>query len=157
MAAETDALQHGALLSAALKALRRRRGLTVLAAARAMGMHKRTYEHFESGKGQLDVDRVHEAGEAFRVDAYAILAAIDIGSPQFAARCADNQMMAAIMFAVQEFDARVGDDIALLDTPTLMFHFSRMFAALGEEARRRRELRLRRPPLLGPNDDDPSE
>lgn len=157
MDAEKTALDRGALLSAALKAIRRRRGLTVLQAARAMGLPKRTYEHFESGKPDLDIERVHKAAKAFNADPYAILTSIEIGSPEFAARCADNQLMAALTFGAQDLDAKLGDDILQLDAATLMFHISRMFAALAEEARRRRELRARFLSPPSPGEEDPSD
>ena len=140
MSARNEAIERGAHLSQALKALRRRRGLTIPQMAKAMGMAVRSYEHFESGRPQLNIDRVHKAAEVLEADPYALLAAVDMGCPAFAVRCAGNQMMALIMFAAQDFNLAVGDDILLLDPATLMQHFERVFDALAEVARQQRAL-----------------
>ena len=74
------------LLAQILRAIRRRRGLTASDVALAMNMPRRSYEHFESGVGMLNVARVHQFAKAADADAYAILAALDFRSPAFALR-----------------------------------------------------------------------
>src|SRR6266404_1444771 len=95
-------------LAKALKGLRRRRALLQPEVARRMGMRPRTYEHFEAGKGPLYVDRIHDFASALGVDPHAILLALEIGSPEFAGRCADNKLVTIIVMALQDFDLATG-------------------------------------------------
>ena len=114
-----------------------------------MGMRPRTYEHFEAGKGPLYVDRIHEFARALSVDPHAILMALEIGSPEFAMRCADNKLVTIIVMALQDFDHANGDAIAQLDPQTLRSSFERLFTELGELARARAALAdswLKEPP-----------
>lgn len=132
-----DDAARGETLAKALKAIRRRRGLRAAEAAQALGMPRRSYEHFEAGRGRLNLERVHLAADALDADPYAILAALEIGSPEFAARCADNKLMTIYMMALQDFDDIAGDDIAQLDPRTLIAAFTRLFDQLAQEARAR--------------------
>ena len=113
-----------AQLSALMKMLRRRRGRSVADMALAMDMPRRSYQHFEAGRGRLDISRIHRFAQALEIDFYALLAALEIGSPAFAVRCADNKLMTILMMSLQNFDARAADDIARLDPHTLMTSFT---------------------------------
>jgi transcriptional regulator with XRE-family HTH domain len=132
-----DPTERGAALSRALKTIRRQRGLGRVEVARAMGMPLRSYDYFESGRGRLNVDRVHQVAEILNADPYAFLAAIEIGSPEFAIRCADNKLMVVLTMALQEFDARASDEIPRLDPRTLFAAFTAMFDDLTRQARDR--------------------
>jgi transcriptional regulator with XRE-family HTH domain len=150
-----DAICRRTSLSRALKALRRRRGLTVVEVAEALGMALRSYEHFESGRCRVNVDRVHAIATALGADPFAILAAAELGSPEFAARCADNKLMTIFMMALQDFDAASADQISLLDPQTLMAAFDQMFRDLADQARARWALGNKR---IGPSDpEDPGD
>ena len=127
-------------LSQALKALRRRRGLRALNAAELMGMPLRSYEYFEAGFGRLDVDRVHRFAAVLEADPYAILTALEIGSPQFAVRCAENKLATIVTKALQAFDTAAGDAIAQLDSETLTAAFQATFASLAGLAQERAAL-----------------
>lgn len=140
MEARQQAIDRSARLAQALKALRRRRGRTVADMARAMGLPRRSYEHFESGRTQLNMARLHQAAAVLDADPYAIRVALEIGSPAFAVRCADNKLVTLVFMALQEFDAEVGDDIALLDPATVMAHLTGLTDALAQIARHRRAL-----------------
>jgi transcriptional regulator with XRE-family HTH domain len=131
-----DVPDRRASLSQVLKALRRQRGLRPGQVAQAMGMRPRSYEYFESGRGRLNLDRIHRFAEVLDVDPFAIVAALEIGSPRFALRCADNKLMTILIMALQDFDTQAGDDIARLDARSLIGEFTR---ALDELARRARE------------------
>lgn len=100
--------RDGALLSAALKAVRKHRGMQAAEVARAMNMPLRTYEHFEGGHGRINLDYVHRFCSVTDSDPSAVLAAVAIGSPEFARRCADNKMMMILTIALQEFDRDMG-------------------------------------------------
>lgn len=132
-----DDAARGETLARALKAIRRRRGLRSADAAQALGMPLRSYEHFESGRGRLNLERIHSAADALDADPYAVVAALEIGSPEFAARCADNKLMTIYMMALQDFDDIAGDDIAHLDPRTLIAAFTLLFDQLAQEARAR--------------------
>ncbi len=108
------------LLPAILKAIRRRRGMGVSEVAKAMGIGIRTYADFEAGRSHLNVSRIHHFARVVGADPYAILVALEIKSPNFALRCADNQLMTIFVMALQEFDARSQDNIARLDPRTLI-------------------------------------
>jgi transcriptional regulator with XRE-family HTH domain len=122
-------------LAQALKSLRRLRGLRPGEMANAMGMPRRSYEYFEAGRGPLNVDRVHRFAQILDVDPFAILAAMEIRSPQFAVRCAEHKLMTVIMVAIQEFDAAAGDDIGRLNAATMISGLTRVFDAVAKEAR----------------------
>ncbi|WP_372785984.1 helix-turn-helix domain-containing protein [Phenylobacterium sp.] len=124
-----------ASLSQALRALRRLRGLGPGEVADAMGMARRSFEYFEAGRGKLNVDRVHQVAQILDVDPFAILAAVEIRSPQFAVRCAEHKLMTVFMIALQEFDASALDDIARLNASTIISGFTRIFDALAKEAK----------------------
>lgn len=151
--------EGGAVLSAALRAIRRRRGLRVGDIAAAMNLSQRTYEHFEAGRGRLNVDYVRRFARATDSDPVAILAAVHIGSPAFAGRCADNKLMTILFIALEEFDEAMGDRIAQVDARTLMEAFTRTFRTLddddagrSEEVRRWMERRL--PPSVDGTPED---
>jgi hypothetical protein len=120
--------------SKAVKALRRRRGLPKAFVADAMGMPVRSYEYFESGRGRLNVLRVHEVARILQADPFALLIAVDIGSPDFAVRSIDNKLASILVMAVADFDATAADHIPLLDPATLIAAFRRAFEGLASQA-----------------------
>jgi transcriptional regulator with XRE-family HTH domain len=124
-------------LSQALRAVRRLRGKRSAEVAAALDLPLRSYEHFESGKGRLNVERVQLFALATESDPYAILASLWMGSPQFAARCANNKLMTILVLALQDFDRAAGDDLTTLDGQTLIAAFEKTFAELREEAMKR--------------------
>jgi transcriptional regulator with XRE-family HTH domain len=123
------------LLPQVLKAIRRRRGLRTATVAQRMGMAVRSYERFESGRGPLSVARVHGFAQATDSDAYAILMALDIRSPDFALRCLDNKAMTLMVMAIQEFDATAQDDIGRLEPRSLIAGYTQLFDGLTAKAR----------------------
>ena len=114
------------LLPQILKAIRRRRDLSVASVAKAMGMAPRTYSNFEAGRGQLSVAKIHQFAEIVGADPYAILIALDIKSPSFALRCMDHQFMAMLVLQIQDFDSRVQDSFTRID-PRILFSLTRQF------------------------------
>jgi transcriptional regulator with XRE-family HTH domain len=132
-----DIAGRGATLSRVLKALRRLRGMRPIDVANAMKMKPRSYEYFESGKARLNVDRVHQVARVLNADPYAILAAIDIGSPAFALRTAENKFGTLWLMALLEFDATAQDDVARLAPSVLIAGFTKMFDEFLRLARER--------------------
>lgn len=121
-------------LSQALRRLRRLRRRGPGDMAQAMGLQRRTYEYFEAGRGKINVDRIHQFAKILDVDPYAILAAVEIRSPDFAVACAEHKLMTVLMVTLQEFDANAGVNIARLNAATIVTGFTHMLDALAREA-----------------------
>lgn len=136
---EPGPLDDGRLRSAAIKGVRRLRGLSAQDAAAALNMPLRTYEHFEAGHGRLNLDYLHRFSEATGSDFYGLLHAVAIGSPEFAVRTADNKFMTTFTIFLQAYDRKMGDRIRDLDARSLIAAFGEMFDALAEVGGRRAE------------------
>ena len=104
------------LLSQALRGVRRARRLRAQDVAAAMGLPLRSYEYFEGGFGQVNLERVYAFAKATGSDGDAILAAILIGEPELAVWAADNKLVLALKIALGEFAEDLGADIARIDT-----------------------------------------
>ena len=156
---------HSRTLSQALRAIRKHRGLRAAEVAEAMHMPLRTYEHFESGRGRVNLPYIHRFAQVTDSDPFAILASLSLGSSRFAWRCADNKLMMIMMMALQDYDELLGDRIAGQHPRTLIKAFTDAFRALAEhEAQRERiaagwiqprEDRLGQVDGRGPTDRDP--
>lgn len=114
-------------LTAALRAIRRRRGLRARDVAAAMGLALRTYQHFESGLSHLDWPRVKAFATATDSDAHAILIAVVIGSSDFAVRCMDNKLASVLVVALRRFDQRLGDSLTQLEVGRVIAAFRKVF------------------------------
>lgn len=129
---------HGrTALAQALRAIRRSRGLSVAQVAQAMGLPRRSYEHFEAGGGRLNVARVIAFAEATLSDPYAILAAVFLDAPDIARRSCDNKLATILLLALQDFNTAAGEDMARLAPHVLISAFEEMFARLTAEAQGR--------------------
>ncbi|MCI3135450.1 hypothetical protein [Phenylobacterium aquaticum] len=99
-----------------------------------MRLPRRSYEHFEAGGGRMNVARVMAFADATQSDAYAILAAVFLGAPDFARRSADNKLAMILLMALQDFHAAIGEDLTRLSPQALISAFEAMFARLTVEA-----------------------
>ena len=124
-----------ATLPLILKAIRRHRGLRSSEVARAMGMRLRTYQHFESGRAGLNLERIHQFADAVNADGYAIVMALDIGSVEFALCCLENKASTVFLVSLQRFANKAGKDIARLDPRSFISAFDRVFDELTTKAR----------------------
>lgn len=122
----------GQLRSATLKGVRKLRGLSTYEVATGMRIAHRTYEHFEAGKGRLNLDYVHRFSEVTQSDFHGLLHAIAIGSPGFAIRCADNKFMTTFTIYLQAYDRKMGDRIRELDARALIAAFGELFDTLAD-------------------------
>lgn len=91
---------------------------------------------FESGRAHLDVERIKRFAEATDSDPYALLTAILIEVPAFAARTMDNKMMSVLIAGAQRFDERLGDSIARIEVARFIAAARRMFDELETELAR---------------------
>ncbi len=121
-----------ARLSAALRLIRTRRGLTVLETAQAMNMSLRTYQRFEAGRTRINIENIHRFAKATRSDPYGIFTAIAIASPEHAWRVADLQLGSILMISLKRFDQTYGDRIHDLDVHTVVAAVTAFFDRLGE-------------------------
>lgn len=118
-------------LSAALRLIRTRRGLSVAETGQAMNMSLRTYQRFEAGRTRINIEHIHRFAKATASDPYAILMAIAIASPDHAWRVADLQFGAVFMISLQRFDQTYGDRIRDLDVHTVVAVVTAFFDQLG--------------------------
>ncbi len=132
-----DRRSQSETLSAALRLIRTHRRLKTSEVAAEMGMALRSYEHFEAGGGRINIQRIHRFAEVTGSDVHAIIAALALGSPAFALRCADNQLMTILLVALQEFDEAVGDAIPELDARVIINTFTKALNDLAVQSVRR--------------------
>jgi len=114
----------------------------------------RAYENFENGKGRLNVERLLRVATLLDADPYATLTALDVGSPEFAQRCANNKLMSILMLALRDFDRKAQDAIVGLDPLFLMKAFSAFFDQLAEHAAEQQEVIARWQRLRDNPDED---
>jgi transcriptional regulator with XRE-family HTH domain len=125
-------VQSGAkLLSASLRAIRRRREMTVAQVAQAMDLPQRTYESFEAGQGPMTTERIIAFADATDSDPYALMLGAMMGLPEFALDCANNKFALLFVSLLEEFARDQGGDIAFLDPRNLIGAFERLFNDLG--------------------------
>ncbi len=135
-----DPKGQAARLAQILKSLREAQRLHVADVAREMGMPQRSYEHFEAGHGRLDLRRLERFAEVTRCDPYAITIALMLQRPEFALRVMDNKLMVILLFALEDFDDDLGDDIALIEPQALHAAFQRVFQDLADYVRRKDQI-----------------
>lgn len=128
-----EQMRDGQLLSAALKLVRKARGMSTRQTAAAMHMSIRTYQRFEAGVPRLNLDHIHRFAKATSSDPYAIMFAVMIGSPRFALSAADNMLSTALIIGVQKLQQTAGDRIADLDTRTLVGAVAALFDGFADQ------------------------
>lgn len=122
----------GALLTAALRAIRRLRNMSSREVAAAMYMPLRTYQRFESGETRPNLDYIHRFARATRSDPHALVMAVSIGAPELAVHVADNQFVTILTVGLQTYNRMQGDRIADLDIRTIVGAVTAMFDRLGD-------------------------
>ena len=128
---------HAALLSNAMRSIRKARRMRTSEVAKAMDMPVRSYEHFEAGRGRISYDRIARFAAATNCDPIALLATIPIGSPDFALRCADNKLMQILMIALSELNDDLGEDIIYLESGAIIGGMTRLCKELADHVRKR--------------------
>lgn len=129
----------GLNLAAALRLVRRSRGLSTVEVARLMDMDRRNYAYFEAGSGRLNLARILKFAEATDSDPWAILAAVVTGSPRLARGAADNKLVTVFFLLLAEFDGQVGEAARTLDTAEAVSAFREAFRTLEESATAKRD------------------
>ncbi|WP_235528740.1 MULTISPECIES: helix-turn-helix transcriptional regulator [unclassified Phenylobacterium] len=124
-------------LSETLKLVRLRRGLKASEVARRMGLPLRTYHHFEGGRAHIDIERIRSFADATDSDAHAILTAVLIGAPDFAAHTMDNKLVSVLISGAQRFDERLGDRLTRIEVARFIAATRRMFDDLEADLSQR--------------------
>ncbi|UAK25472.1 helix-turn-helix domain-containing protein [Sphingomonas nostoxanthinifaciens] len=119
------------LLSQALRAIRKKRGMTVSEVAGAMAMPRRTYEEFGGGRGPVTHERIFAFAEATNSDPYALILAVDFKMPQFAIDCADTKLALILMIHLHDFATAEGGDITYLEPTNIIGAAERLFGDLS--------------------------
>lgn len=122
---------EGEALSSAMRAIRRRRGLTAAEVAQAMGMPLRTFEEFEAGRGPLTHDRIFAFADATDSDPFALLLCGLLKAPDLALDSADTKLVMIMMMHLEEFVEHHGGDIGYLEPPNIIGAFERVFKDLS--------------------------
>lgn len=112
--------RDAAVLSQALRLIRKHRHMTPKETALAMSMAPRTYQRFEAGDTRINLDHIHRFAHATRSDPQAILMAVSIGSPEHALRSCDNQLGTVVTVAIKTLDDVLGDRLGDLETRTII-------------------------------------
>lgn len=133
-AKDSEDKKRSKLLSRALRAVRAIRKVKPHDLAKALGLSLRGYQNFEAGGGQLNIEHVMAFSRAMDCDPIGVLAAVQIGKPEFAAWVAQNKAMIAFMINLQEFAEETGGAMARLETTTWVSAYREMFRDLSEKA-----------------------
>lgn len=131
----SEQMRDSELLSAALKQVRKARGMSARQTAAAMHMSIRTYQRFEAGVTRLNLDHIHRFAKATASDPHAIMLSVMIGSPRYALNAADNMLSTVLVVGVQKLERAVGDRIAELDTRSLVGAVAALFDGLIDQVR----------------------
>lgn len=131
---DSETTTRSKLLSRALRAVRAIRNAKPRQLAKALGLSLRGYQHFEAGGGQINIEHVMRFARAIDCDPIGVLAAVQIGKPEFAAWVAQNKAMIAFMITLQEFAEDTGEAMARLETTTWVSAYREMFKGLAEQA-----------------------
>nr|WP_314121550.1 XRE family transcriptional regulator [uncultured Brevundimonas sp.] len=155
-------LSPNAVLSTSLRLIRSHRRMRTIDVATGMNMALRSYEHFESGAGRINIERIHRFADVTDSDPHAILAALALGSPAFALRCVDNKLATILAVVLQEFDEEAGDAISELDARTIINAFTKTLKDLAVQSVRKDAeaeawLEERKARLMKPARDDGGE
>lgn len=130
----SDDKRRSSPLSDALRAVRRVRKAKPGDLAKALGLSLRGYQNFEAGGGQINIAHVMRFARALDADPIGVLAAVQIGKPEFAAWVAQNKAMIAFMITLQEFAEETGEAMSRLETTTWVSAYREMFMSLSEKA-----------------------
>lgn len=122
-----EQMRDSQLLSAAVKLVRRSRGLSTRQVAAAMHMSLRTYQRFEAGATRVNLDHIHRFARATSSDPYSLVMSVMIGSSRYARNTADNMLSTVLVVGVQNLEKALGDRIARLDTRSLVSGVAALF------------------------------
>ena len=128
---------QGVLLGAALRGIRKARGLRTSQVADAVGLPLRTYQRLEEGSGRFELERIKLFADFTDSDPFAIVASIWLQSPEFAIRSIDTKPLVVFTLALREFHEDLRDDSRLIEPRVWWGGFKRLFQDMTEYVRKR--------------------
>lgn len=135
----TPLARQARLLARIVRGLRKERRMTVAEVAALMGVAPRTYQDFEAGKGELDLNKIRLFATAARNDAVANILALMFDDPDLAVLSMDNKLPSTFWVAFKEFRDRVGDQISVVPPALLLSGFRRAFEEIETYLAKRTE------------------
>jgi transcriptional regulator with XRE-family HTH domain len=123
----TPLARQARLLARLIRTLRKERRMTVAEVAKIMGIAPRTYQDFEAGKGELDLNKIRLFATAGRNDAVANVLALMFNDPELAVLSMDNKLPSTFWVAFKEFRDRVGDRLSIVPPALILSAFRRAF------------------------------
>lgn len=101
--------------------------MTVAEVAALMEIAPRTYQDFEAGKGELDLNKIRLFAAAARNDAVGNILALTFEDPDLAIQTMEGKPLSTFWIAFKEFRQRVGARLALAPPAIWLAAFRRAF------------------------------
>ncbi len=133
----TPLARQARLLSQILKALRKERRMTAAEVAAGMGIAVRTYQDFEAGKGDLDLNKILLFATATATDAVSIVLALLFRDPDLARQSMDNKLPTTFWISFKEFRDDVGEQLNVVPPALLLEGFRRVYEEIKLYLRKR--------------------
>ena len=121
----------GEIVSQAMRAIRKKRGLSIADVADAMGMRPRTFEEFESGRGPITHERLFAFADATDSDPFALMLCAIFGGAALAVDSADTKLVMIMVMHLEDFVEREQGDIAFLEPLNIIGGFDWVFRDLS--------------------------
>lgn len=135
MAGEREDPEISRALTAVLRAVRKRRGLTSKQVAARMNMKLRTYQHFEAGCGRFSFPKLRRFAQASGSDFNGLVCAILVGDTNLAAHGGDNRLVSIALFSVKALSARLGERLAIVEPRDLISGLDQAFSRIEGQIR----------------------
>lgn len=116
----TPLARQARLLSQILKMVRDERRMKGREVAAAMGIALRTYQDFEAGRGDLDLNKIRLFAKATRSDPVGILLALFFGAPEIALLTLDSKLPMTFWITLMELRDGVGEQLNIVPPALLL-------------------------------------
>lgn len=137
MAAKGEPNEDNVIIGAAIRAIRTDRRMRSSEVARAMDIALRTYGHLEEGRASVTQEVLTKFAKVTNCDVFALMACVPLRDPLFALHCADNKIVGIMVMALAELHEKLGIDIALIDTKTVVGAVTRVCRELEDHIQKR--------------------
>lgn len=108
------------VLSQTLKLVRNERRLKAREVADGMGIALRTYQDFEAGRGDLDLNKIRLFAKATRSDPVGILLAVFFAMPEIALLTLDSKLPMTFWITLCELRDAVGEQLNIVPPALLL-------------------------------------
>ncbi len=111
--------------------------MTAAEVAAGMGIAVRTYQDFEAGKGDLDLNKILLFATATGTDAVSIILALLFRDPDLARQSMDNKLPTTFWISFREFRDDVGEQLNVVPPALLLEGFRRVYEEIRLYLRKR--------------------